>query len=179
MSVLRLIAEEHELIIDMLDIINSELVRASETGKLDIQTLNSVIDFISLFSNEFHHGKEERFLFKELEMRSPSEEHLQMVNELYEEHRQARALVAKLIDVRDNYFFASEASLITLLQVMKETSDFHTAHAKKEDTVFFPAFRHYYSAQELEAAAEKILEYNAGFMMKRYTRVVGALKNGK
>jgi hemerythrin-like domain-containing protein len=179
MAILKALAEEHKLIAEMIHIINEALVRAGGTGKLNLQTVNAAIDFMAIFSGEFHHGKEEKLLFKEFEKRNPRDEHIELLRELYRDHKKARELVDKLSTVRDEYFYTQGSSLIDLLRAMKEAADFYGAHIDKEDGRLFPALIEYYSGRELETLAERFRDYDANFVMKRYGRIKERLSNNE
>lgn len=178
MAALKVLANEHKLIIEMLRVVNEQLIHAGETGKLDIKSLNAAIDFMAIFSGEFHHGKEEKMLFREFEKRNPLDEHVQLLRGLYEDHLKIRDYTDKLGEVRDEYLYSSESSLVELLQVLKEASDFYRNHVHKEDNIFYPVLLDYYSGRELDAIAERMREYDSTFIMNRYARIVDRLLHG-
>lgn len=171
MKVIQALKSEHRLLMEMIEIARKQLVSAAETGRFDIAIIDSFIDFMSIFSNEYHHGKEERYIFKDIEMRNPTDEHLMMVKELYEDHQHARDIVYGLTKMRDDYYL-SETSLVSLMQAIKENTDFHSAHIEKEEIFFEAILNSYYSDSEMESMADKFVAYDAGFTLRRYNGII-------
>ncbi len=48
--------------------------------------IDSAVDFISVYADRCHHGKEEEILFRDLAKKKMNEEDTRIMNELIEEH---------------------------------------------------------------------------------------------
>ena len=57
---------EHRVIERMLALLNQELSKILKEGKVDSPVIDVAIDFFTTYADRFHHGKEERILFREL-----------------------------------------------------------------------------------------------------------------
>ncbi len=62
-----ILREEHELILDMLKVVNAACERIDRGETPDAGILASMIDFIRNFADKCHHAKEENLLFPALE----------------------------------------------------------------------------------------------------------------
>jgi hemerythrin-like domain-containing protein len=65
----QILRDEHETILSMLDA-TEEVARSLEAGTaVPAQTLNDIIEFLRLFADRCHHGKEEDLLFPLLQQK--------------------------------------------------------------------------------------------------------------
>lgn len=79
---------EHRLIEKMIALIKKEIARMEQQGKINLEFIDLAVDFIRMYADRCHHGKEEDILFRDLNQKPLSGEHKQIVNELVEEHQQ-------------------------------------------------------------------------------------------
>ena len=61
---------EHRLIEKMLSLIKDTLVQIESTNKVDPLLVDTAVDFIRMYADRTHHGKEEDILFREFEQTS-------------------------------------------------------------------------------------------------------------
>ena len=54
---------EHRLIERMLSLIKHDLAQIESTRKIDSVLVDTVVDFIHMYADRTHHGKEEEILF--------------------------------------------------------------------------------------------------------------------
>lgn len=64
-------------------------------GEANADLLHSIIDYIESFLDQFHHPKEDEYLFRILRRRSPEAE--EMLSSLREEHYQGRRRLERLV----------------------------------------------------------------------------------
>jgi len=81
---------EHRLIEHMVKILEKELIKIKETGKVDTNIILLGVDFFRTYADRAHHGKEEDILFRELEKKELIKEHKKIMNKLVEDHVFAR-----------------------------------------------------------------------------------------
>ena len=60
---------EHRLIERMISLIKSTLVQIETTKEVDPLLVDTAVDFIRMYADRTHHGKEEDILFRELSKR--------------------------------------------------------------------------------------------------------------
>ena len=60
---------EHDNILLFLDVVRAMCCHVLETQEVDTGDFRKVVDFARNYSDHQHHGKEEKFLFNEMEAR--------------------------------------------------------------------------------------------------------------
>jgi hemerythrin-like domain-containing protein len=81
-----IIIKEHDLIIKMFDEVNRTIENATKNHHIDPYIIEKVVDFIRMYADKTHHGKEEDILFKKLKKKNLSIEDSQLMNELIKDH---------------------------------------------------------------------------------------------
>lgn len=66
MNSIELMVEEHSNIIRMLEVVRKASYKVLQGEALNYEDFNKMIDFIKNYADDHHHGKEEKFLFKEM-----------------------------------------------------------------------------------------------------------------
>ncbi len=66
MYAIDVMVEEHENIIRMLKVIRTMCCQILDGGDVCVEDFRDVIDFTRNYSDTYHHGKEEKFLFNEM-----------------------------------------------------------------------------------------------------------------
>jgi hemerythrin-like domain-containing protein len=124
-----LLSYDHGIIRQVLDVYKDIVQKGSVDQHRQIATEGA--EFLLMFMDHFHHGKEERFLFPAAMCTDP--EHNEDIQQLYEDHRNARLMAqAMLTFIRpggDDAAFYENAD--KLVQHM-------TAHIKREEDEIFP-----------------------------------------
>jgi hemerythrin-like domain-containing protein len=88
-----LLMREHRLIGRMVLLVKKELQRSKKSLKIDTEFIRISIDFFKTYADMTHHGKEEEILFKALEEKNLSEDHIKTLNRLLNDHKIARETV--------------------------------------------------------------------------------------
>ena len=109
---------EHRLIERMIMLVEMESHRTIETKDADL--LDTIVDFFRTYADRCHHGKEEHILFRDLDKKELSKEHRTMMNELAEEHVQARKIVGRLEDAKDAWARGDGKSLNEISRILTE-----------------------------------------------------------
>lgn len=126
-----ILREEHEVILDVLNVLEAIDRDVARGKELDARSASAVLEFLLEFADRCHHGKEEQLFFTALEARGfPREAGPLMVMET--EHTNARALVQSMktaLAAGDAKRFAqSGGEFVTLMR----------EHIAKENGVLFP-----------------------------------------
>lgn len=88
--------DEHELILKVLNRLDEMLAEEKRGGELDFDKFESCITFFRLFTDAFHHVKEEDLLFPELAKEGLSTEAGPLASML-EDHAQGREYVGEMV----------------------------------------------------------------------------------
>jgi len=89
---LTLLSYDHGILRQVLDVLSD--IGENDTWEQHRDALPEAIDFLNRFMDQYHHGKEERYLFPAA---ASGSEHLREgVEDLIQEHQQAREYVAAI-----------------------------------------------------------------------------------
>jgi hemerythrin-like domain-containing protein len=124
-----LLSYDHGILRQVLDVFKD----IAEKGSIEKnrQVATEGVEFLLMFMDHFHHGKEERFLFPAAICADP--EHTDELQQLFEDHRTARMLAEGMLSsVRpggdDAEFYENARKLVEHM----------TAHIRKEEDTVFP-----------------------------------------
>ena len=167
---------EHRLIEKMIEVIRKEISKIKETNKVDIIFIDTAVDFIRIYADKTHHGKEEDILFCYCAEKNMSEKDKKAMNELIAEHKYGRKIVGELVDARDKYIRGSNTINI-ILEKLGKLAEFYPEHIKKEDKIFFPGSEKYFSRDELGKLLGEFREFDQAMIHEKYKLVVEQLKS--
>src|SRR5574340_1094000 len=139
---------EHRLIERMLAIIRDALAQTEKSATIDPLFVDRAVDFIRTYADRTHHGKEEDILFRNLDNKLLSEADRRVMNELIEEHVLGRSVTKVLVEANTRYRKGDPSALGDVKRQLRTLVDFYPGHIEKEDKVFFPASREYFSEAE-------------------------------
>jgi hemerythrin-like domain-containing protein len=94
---------EHRLIERMLSVIKNVLGKIESENEVDPIFVDIAVDFIRIYADRTHHGKEEDILFRELNKKTLTSEDSQIMKELTEEHVFGRQTTKALIEANNRY----------------------------------------------------------------------------
>jgi hemerythrin-like domain-containing protein len=168
---------EHRLIEKMIGVIKKVIARSEQQGKINPEFIDSAVDFIRMYADRCHHGKEEDILFRDLSKKPLSAEHKQIMDELVEEHRQGRKTVGDLIEAKEHYLKGDQGALPRMFDLMRFLVDFYPKHIEKEDKHFFLPVMNYFSQAEKEAMLQEEWEFDKNLIHEIYKKKVREAQN--
>lgn len=166
---------EHRLIERMLTIIQDALVEAEKSKKIDPVFVDTAVDFVQTYADRAHHGKEEDILFRDLKRKGLSEADQRVMDELIEEHLFGRITTKALVEANTRYRNGDSSALEEIVRCLHTLVDFYPTHIEKEDKVFFPAARAYFSEAEDQAMLDEFWEFDRKMIHEKYKAVVDGL----
>ena len=166
---------EHRLIEKMLILVNKVLIKIEKQEIVDPVFVDTVVDFIRTYADRTHHGKEEDILFRELEKKNMSDDNRRIMNELIEEHIWGRNITRELIEANARYRRGENSALSIITAKLSTLVDFYPKHIAKEDKVFFPASRAYFSEEEDQALLRAFYEFDRNMIHEKYQTLVREL----
>jgi hemerythrin-like domain-containing protein len=167
---------EHRLIERMLAIMRQTLSQIKASNAVDPLFIDTAVDFIRTYADRTHHGKEEDILFRDLETRNLSEADRRIMNELVEEHVFARQTTKELVEANTRYRNGNGSALGVIAGKLETLVNFYPRHIDKEDKVFFPAARAYFTEEEDQAMLAEFWEFDRKMIHEKYTALVAALE---
>jgi hemerythrin-like domain-containing protein len=172
-----LMMKEHRLIEKMVKLMDNELERLSKDNKPDLCFIDAAVDFIKIYADKCHHGKEEDILFSELKKKSISKEHEKTMNELISEHVYGRKTVGALLEARQKYEAGDENQIENIKENIKKLIDFYPKHIEKEDKRFFLPVMEYFTDEEKDKMLAQCRDFDMKMIHEKYKAVVENLKS--
>lgn len=169
---------EHRLIERMIALLDREARRIRATGKVDTDFILSAIDFIRLYADRCHHGKEEDILFRALKEKPLAPDHRRVMEELEAEHAQGRRTVARLALVRERVLKGEASAARDLAALLEELVRFYPAHIAKEDEAFFLPCMDYFTEEEQGRLLEEGRDFDRNLVHTFFESLVDA-REGK
>jgi len=167
---------EHRLIERMISIIKDVLAQIESTRKVDPVFVDTAVDFIRTYADRTHHGKEEDILFQDLSKRALSAKDQQVMEELIEDHVFARQTTKALVEANTRYRNGDKSALADIADRLRTHAKFYPKHIEKEDKVFFPAVRAYFTDEEDQAMLAEFWEFDRRMIHEKYRSVVEVLE---
>ena len=167
---------EHRLIEKVLSVAKQRAQSMTETDYNPV-FIETIVDFIKMYSDRTHHGKEEEILFAALGKKHLDEVNSRLRAELIEEHRQSRAKVRELAELNEQYKQGNAGIVPQIVEVVLWLAAFYPTHIKKEDAVFFPNTEQYFSSEELNDILKQFWEFDRKMIHEKYQRVYESIKN--
>jgi len=167
---------EHRLIERMIAVIRRTLGQVEQTRSIDPYFVDTAVDFIRVYADRTHHGKEEHILFRNLGKKNLSDENLRVMNELIEEHVFSRETTKALVAANTRYRNGDAPALAEVTSRLRTLIEFYPKHIEKEDKVFFPASRAYFSEKEDQEMLTEFWEFDRKMIHEKYKTVIKGLE---
>jgi hemerythrin-like domain-containing protein len=159
---------EHRLIEKMIAVIKKVIDQSEQQGKINPAFIDLAVDFIRMYADRCHHGKEEDILFRDLKQKPLSVEEKQIMGQLIEEHQLGRKTVADLVEAKGRYLKGDREALTLMLDRLKFLVDFYPKHIEKEDKHFFMPIMNYFSQEEKEAMLQEEWAFDKNLIHQIY-----------
>jgi hemerythrin-like domain-containing protein len=168
---------EHRLIERMLTVIKRVLAKIESKHEVDPVFVDIAVDFIRIYADRTHHGKEEDILFRELNNKPLNETDRKIMKELIEEHVFGRQTTKALVEANTRYRNGDDNALTEIAAKLQTLTEFYPKHIEKEDKVFFPASRAYFTDEEDQAMLAEFWEFDRKMIHEKYKSVVEGLES--
>jgi hemerythrin-like domain-containing protein len=166
---------EHRLIERMLAVIKDVLGKIQSERTVDPVFVDKAVDFIRVYADRTHHGKEEDILFRRLDNKPLIAEDRRAMKELIEEHVIGRKTTQALVDANNRYRNGDEAALADIVDNLQILIEFYPKHIEKEDKVFFPSSRNYLTDEEDQAILAEFRAFDRKMIHEKYKSLVDGL----
>ena len=128
---------EHRGVETMLRVIEAVSKRYGGGHEVNARDFDAILEFLTVFVDRCHHGKEEDFLFPALESAGVRRDQ-GPIGVLLHEHEQGRQLVAGLRDAAKGFTPGDKKAGKTIEKIALDYVDLLGSHIEKEDSVLFP-----------------------------------------
>ncbi len=155
MTATQTLEAEHRLIETVVKALGEVADRIARGGQADVVRLARAAEFLRVYADQLHHGKEEALFFPMLVKRGVPPQGCP-IGGLNHEHEKGRALVRALAEQAPAYAQGKPGAKEGLLETLLGLLDLYRNHIWKEDAMVFPM------AEKILTAADQ-QELSAGF----------------
>lgn len=129
--------EEHQYILRMLKVVRSACFNIYKGEEINYDDFLQMVDFIKNFADKHHHGKEEKFLFKEMQNHLGSIGDNLITHGMLVEHDLGRLYISELLIALDKVKSGEEESILDVIANAVGYSNLLVRHIQKEDEVVY------------------------------------------
>jgi hemerythrin-like domain-containing protein len=144
------LAAEHEVILAMLEVLAAVAVRLAERP-VPQEDLARILEFLKVFADACHHGKEEEWLFPALERAGVPREH-GPIGVMLAEHEAGRALIREM-GAALGLLRETGGGITAFAEAAGRYAELLRRHIDKENQVLFPLADRVLAPEEQEAVA--------------------------
>jgi len=137
MNSIDLMVEEHKNIIRMLKVVRKACNKILQGDDICYEDFEKMIDFIRNYADAHHHGKEEKFLFKEMVTNLGNIGNTLINHGMLVEHNLGRLYISQLSDALERVKAGDEESKLDVIANAVSYADLLTRHIGKEDEVVY------------------------------------------
>src|SRR4030042_571099 len=128
--------------------------RLEKGGEVDLETILGVIEFMRIFGDKCHHGKDEDFLFPRLIEKGIPEQGGPL-GVLTMEHARGREIVKSMADAAETYRSGDAGAKQAIIRELRAIAGLYQNHIWKENNVLFPMCAKGLDANERHALGEQ------------------------
>jgi len=162
---------EHRLIEKMLVSFMRHIDKAEKSKKINPLVVDMAVDFVRMYADRTHHGKEEEILFRDLVKKDMTPELRKTMQELLDEHVWGRKTTAALVAAKGKYLSGDEGKLSELISLGRQLGESYPRHIEKEDKRFFYPAQEYLSKDEQEKMLAEFWEFDRKMIHEKYNKV--------
>jgi len=145
---------EHEGILLMLDVLDRMSERIAAGKNVPTDHLKQVLDFLQVFADKCHHGKEERLLFAAMEEAGVPKEGGPLAVML-SEHARGRQFIAEMKNLLNSCDKGESGFVLVLTTPALQYVNLLRSHIWKENNVLFPMAEKMVPADKLKLIGEQ------------------------
>jgi hemerythrin-like domain-containing protein len=169
---------EHRVIEQIVGVLQGQLNGIAVAGRIDSGVIDDCLDFLRVYADRTHHGKEEDILFRRLSGRPLTLEHRALLEELLQEHAICRETTERLAAANGAHRTGDSLSLAAVRDELRTLVDLYPDHIAKEDRVFFPAIAAYLGEDEEQAMLAEFNEFDRHMIHEKYRSLARRLAAG-
>jgi hemerythrin-like domain-containing protein len=159
-SAVEILRSEHHRITKMIECLEALAERATEAGRLDLQSSTQLLYLFETFADGQHQSKEEEVLFPEL-LRDASDGDCELLRNLLDDHTDDRRSLASM---RTNLLAAVYGEPLSVRLFVKDASAYvrrQRAHMEREEAELFPRAEELLSEEGHAEVVEGFAELDA------------------
>jgi hemerythrin-like domain-containing protein len=163
MDPLEELREEHGAIMKVFAILQGLARELEEHNPEAVDQLHRILEFMTVFIDQCHHAKEEKFLFPA--MQKARTKNSRLIEELSSEHEDGRRMIGTLGTALGRMNRGDEQGAVELVNTINDYIQLFRTHIRKENGILFPEAREILSnsdRQDMGREFEKLEEERIG-----------------
>ncbi|MCX6923604.1 MAG: hemerythrin domain-containing protein [Verrucomicrobia bacterium] len=157
MTPTQIMEAEHRLIETVVQTLGATAAAIEQGQAPDAGTIQSAAEFLRVYADKLHHGKEETLFFPTLVKRGVPPQGCP-IGGLNHEHEKGRALLRALADQAPANAQGKPGAKEALLETLRGIVDLYQNHIWKEDAMVFPMADKVLTAADQEELTEKFAD---------------------
>jgi hemerythrin-like domain-containing protein len=137
MNSIEIMIKEHKYILRMLTVVRKACFGVFNKEKLIYEDFYLMIDFIRNYADKHHHGKEEKLLFKEMQLHLGKIGDNLITHGMLVEHDLGRLFISELEEALQRVKDGDEESKLDVISSAIGYAKLLTRHIAKEDSVVY------------------------------------------
>jgi hemerythrin-like domain-containing protein len=180
MNSIELMVEEHKYIVRMLKVVRAASNKILKGEEICYEDFDKMIDFIKNYADAHHHGKEEKFLFKEMVDNLGRMGTNLVTHGMLVEHDWGRLFISELKNALDRVKAGEEESRLDVIANAIGYANHLARHIGKEDEVVYTFAEKQLSTEILERVNQQTEEFEKeaekNGIQARYIKLVEELE---
>lgn len=132
-----IMVKEHENIRRMLKVLRNMCYRIMTLGEFDIEDIPKVIDFVRVYADSHHHGKEEDILFKTMNEKIEKLRQAGSITGMYIEHDLGRLFMKDLENAVDSFKDGKDEARLDIIANAVGYANLLDRHIEKENMAMY------------------------------------------
>ncbi len=175
MNVYEVLKREHRLIENILRLLENEIILMDSNNSVDPFFIDIIADFIFIYADKNHHGKEEGIFFCELAKKNLSTYDRKLMELLVNEHFDQRRIVEDLVRAKNNYNDGDSESIEIIIESFSFLANYYSEHIRKEEQILFPNSENYLSVDERKKMFDLFLSFDRQMVHEKYSGLYESL----
>lgn len=164
MESIKIMVEEHEIIRRMLKVIRTISYRVMTNDGYEIEDFNKIIDFVRIYADKHHHGKEEDILFHTMSKEIDKLAQSGAITGMYIEHDMGRLYMFNLEKGIKAFIEGKDDSRLDIIANAICYADLLDRHIEKENTALYK-----FAVNMLDENSKSFIEKECGMIEKNAT----------
>ena len=137
MKSIEIMENEHENIRRMLKVVRNVCYRVMTNGEYDLEDFPRIIDFIRIYADKHHHGKEEHVLFETMNRSLENVAKSGAITGMYIEHDLGRLYISSLEKALERFKEGEDEARLDIIGNAIGYTDLLDRHIEKENTALY------------------------------------------
>ena len=160
MTATEVLKHEHNIIVKVLGAGRREAQAIADTGKMNVEKLDKILDFCRVFLDQCHHGKEEEYLFPTMEKRGvPADKG--PIPVMLHEHVGGRNTVKAISEALARARLGDSAAMEKVAANLAILDEHLRSHIDKENEVLFPMADKVFTPEDQQALVASFEKHEA------------------